>query len=97
MTRPRLGAVAALEKTGRADKVKVIGFDGQMEARKAIKEGKIYADAIQYPDKIAQMTIDTIRKYMAGEKVPVRSVDSHPTLPQGRSAGGCDGQVGSRL
>lgn len=65
-----LGAVAALEKTGRADKVKVIGFDGQMEARKAIKDGKIYADAIQYPDKIAQMTIDTIRKYMAGEKVP---------------------------
>lgn len=65
-----LGAVAALEKSGRADKVKVIGFDGQLEARKAIKDGKIYADAIQYPDKIAQMAIATITKYMAGETVP---------------------------
>ena len=65
-----LGAVAALEKAGRADKVKVIGFDGQLEARKAIKDGKIYADAIQYPDKIAQMAIATITKYMAGETVP---------------------------
>jgi ribose transport system substrate-binding protein len=63
------GVVAALEKAGRAGNVKVIGFDGQPEAKQAIKEGKIYGDAIQYPDKIGQLTIQAIAKYMAGEKV----------------------------
>jgi ribose transport system substrate-binding protein len=63
------GAIAALEKAGRAGKVKVISFDGQLEAKQAIKEGKIYADAIQFPDKIGTLTIQTIARYMAGEKV----------------------------
>jgi ribose transport system substrate-binding protein len=63
------GAIAALEKAGRADKVKIVSFDGQPEAKKAIRDGKIYADAIQYPDRIGELTIQTIAKYMAGEKV----------------------------
>lgn len=63
------GAIAALEKSGRTDKVKIISFDGQPEAKQAIKQGKIYADAIQYPEKIGILTIQTIAKYMAGEKV----------------------------
>ena len=64
-----LGAVAALEKAGRLDQVKVIGFDGQLEAKQAIKEGKIYADSIQFPDKIGRTTVQTIIQYMSGEKV----------------------------
>jgi ribose transport system substrate-binding protein len=64
-----LGAVAALEKAGRLDTVKVIGFDGQPEAKQAIKEGKIYADAIQFPAKIGALAVQTIAKYMAGETV----------------------------
>lgn len=63
------GAVAAIEKAGRQGKVKVISFDGQLEAKQAIKDGKIYAEPVQYPDKIGQMTIQSIVKYMAGEKV----------------------------
>ncbi len=63
------GAVAAIEKAGRQGKVKVISFDGQLEAKQAVKDGKIYAEPIQYPDKIGQMTIQAIVKYMAGEKV----------------------------
>ena len=34
-----LGARAALEKAGKADQVKLIGFDGQPEGKQAIKEG----------------------------------------------------------
>ncbi len=64
-----LGAVAAIEKAGKSAKIKVIGFDGQPEAKQAIKDGKIYADAIQFPDKIGVLTIQAIAKYMAGEKV----------------------------
>ncbi len=64
-----LGARAALEKAGKADRVKIIGFDGQPEGKQAIKEGKIYADPIQYPERIGAMTLATILKYFAGEDV----------------------------
>jgi ribose transport system substrate-binding protein len=63
-----LGAVAAIEKAGRSGKVKVIGFDGMLEAKQAVKQGKIYADIIQFPDKIGAQTIDEIAAYMAGDK-----------------------------
>jgi ribose transport system substrate-binding protein len=68
------GAVAAIEKAGRAGKIKVIGFDGQPEAKQAIKEGKIYADSIQFPDKIGALAIQAVSKYMAGEKVPPQTL-----------------------
>lgn len=64
-----LGAVAAIEKAGKSGKVKVIGFDGMKEARQAVKEGKIYADVVQHPDQIGQLTVETIHKYLSGEKV----------------------------
>ncbi|MBC7852833.1 MAG: substrate-binding domain-containing protein [Pirellulaceae bacterium] len=64
-----LGARAALEKAGKADQVKIIGFDGQPDGKQAIKDGKIYADPIQYPDRIGQLTVQTILKYFDGEKV----------------------------
>ena len=64
-----LGAVAAIENAGRSGRIKVIGFDGQPEARQAIKDGKIYADAVQYPQKIGELTIQRIARYMAGEKI----------------------------
>jgi ribose transport system substrate-binding protein len=64
-----LGARAALEKAGKADQVKIIGFDGQPDGKQAIKDGKIYADPIQHPDRIGQMTVQTILKYFDGEKV----------------------------
>jgi ribose transport system substrate-binding protein len=65
-----LGAVAAIESAGRADRIKVIGFDGMPEAKQAIKDGKIYADSVQYPEEIGRLTIQTISRYMQGEDVP---------------------------
>jgi ribose transport system substrate-binding protein len=64
------GAIAALEKAGKIGRVKLIAFDGQPEGKQAIKEGKIYADPIQFPDKIARQTVDVIVKHFAGEEVP---------------------------
>ncbi|HEY3280719.1 MAG TPA: substrate-binding domain-containing protein [Armatimonadota bacterium] len=69
-----LGAVAALEKAGRKGKVKVVGFDGQPEAKQAVKDGKIDADAIQFPDKIGVGVVDAVSRYLAGEKVPAQSL-----------------------
>jgi len=65
-----LGARAALEKAGKADRVKIIGFDGAPEGKQAIRDGKIYADPIQFPDQMGSMTVDSILKYFEGAEVP---------------------------
>jgi ABC-type sugar transport system substrate-binding protein len=65
-----LGAVGALEKAGKLEQVTVIAFDGMPAGKKAIKEGKIYADPIQHPDQIGRETIKAIVSYLSGEEVP---------------------------
>jgi ribose transport system substrate-binding protein len=65
-----LGARAALEKAGKADQIVLIGFDGQPEGKQAIKAGKIYADPVQFPDKIGRETARAIAKHFEGEEVP---------------------------
>lgn len=65
-----LGAVAAIEKAGKSGQIKVIGFDGQLEGKQAIKDGKIYADPVQFPDRIGIETVNLIIKHFSGEKVP---------------------------
>ena len=65
-----LGARAALEKAGKADQVRIIGFDGQPEGKQAIKDGLIYADPVQFPDRIGRQTMQTIAKHFEGEEVP---------------------------
>ena len=65
-----LGARAALENVDKDDQVKIIGFDGQPEGKQAIDEGKIYADPVQYPERIGRETARIIARYFEGEKVP---------------------------
>jgi ribose transport system substrate-binding protein len=65
-----LGARGALEKAGKADQIKIIGFDGQPEGKQAIKEGKIYADPIQFPDKMGVQIVDAIIRHSKGEELP---------------------------
>ncbi len=65
-----MGAVAAVEKAGKGGKIKIVGFDGNAQARQAIKDGQIYADAIQHPDEIGRKTVEVIIKYMAAEEIP---------------------------
>jgi len=65
-----LGAVAALEKANRASQVKIVAFDGQPEGKRAILDGKIYADPIQHPDEIGRKTVQVIVGYFQGETPP---------------------------
>jgi ribose transport system substrate-binding protein len=67
-----LGARAAIEKAGKAGVIKLVGFDGQPEGKQAIKEGKIYADPIQFPDRIGVETVRAIVKHFAGETQPAQ-------------------------
>jgi ribose transport system substrate-binding protein len=65
-----LGALAAIEGANRKN-IYLIGFDAQPEALTAIQNGNVLvADVAQYPRKIAQLTIETIAKYLRGETVP---------------------------
>ncbi len=63
-----IGAWDALKQAGLQDQVKIIGFDGQLDGKQAIKDGKIYADPIQFPKKMGEVTVDNIMKYLAGEE-----------------------------
>lgn len=65
-----LGARAALEKAGKADQVLIVGFDGQPEGKQAIKDGKIYADPIQFPDRMGTEIVAAIVRYSRGETLP---------------------------
>src|SRR5690348_15257479 len=55
-----LGARAALEKAGKTQQIVIVGFDGQPEGKQAIKDGKIYADPIQFPDKMGVKIVESI-------------------------------------
>lgn len=63
-----LGALTAVKAAGLDGKVMIVGYDATPEARAAIKAGDMYGDAIQYPDQIGALTIDTIHDYFAGKK-----------------------------
>lgn len=65
-----LGARAALEKAGKERQVVIIGFDGQPEGKQAIKDDKIYADPIQFPDKMGIQIVDAIIRHSKGETLP---------------------------
>lgn len=66
-----LGARAALEKAGKTQ-VLIIGFDGQPEGKQAIKDGKIYADPIQFPDQMGIRMVDAILRHSKGETLPAQ-------------------------
>ena len=63
-----LGAATALKQAGKEDQVQIIGFDGQLDGKQAIKEGKILADPIQFPDQMGIITVQNIVKYLDGEE-----------------------------
>ena len=65
-----LGARAALEKANKTQQVLLIGFDGQPEGKQAIKDGKIYADPIQFPDKMGVEIVKAIVAHSKGETLP---------------------------
>lgn len=65
-----LGAVAAVEKAAKTQQIRIVGFDAQPEGRQAVKDGKLFATIVQYPEKIGQKVMQSVAQYMAGEDVP---------------------------
>lgn len=73
-----LAAGVAVKAAGLDDKVKVIGFDGMEEARKAVDTNPVMAGVIQqFPDQMGKLAVDTAIKVIAGETVP----EDQPIVP----------------
>lgn len=64
-----LGAWRAIKDVEKTDQITIIGFDGFTEGKEAIRDGKIYADPIQFPKKMATETIKNIINYINGDDV----------------------------
>ncbi len=64
-----LGAWAALDAAGKADQVTLIGFDGHIDGKRAILEGRILCDPVQFPDQMGRRTIEEMIKYFDGDDV----------------------------
>ena len=64
-----LGAVAALEGEGKLDEIVVVGFDGQPDAKKAVKEGKLFDTPVQFPKTMAVESVKALVKYFDGDDV----------------------------
>lgn len=63
-----MGAYQALVSAGKADKVKVVGFDGAGDAIDGIKDGKILATAMQFPKVMAQTAVEYAVDYFNGKR-----------------------------
>ena len=60
----------------KTDQITLIAFDGQLEGKQAIKDGKIYADPIQFPAKMGAVSVQNIAKYLNGEEF-----NTHELIP----------------
>jgi ribose transport system substrate-binding protein len=63
-----MGAYQALVTAGKADAVKVFGFDGADDVVKSIADGKIVATGMQFPKKMAQQSAEFADQYIKGKR-----------------------------
>jgi ribose transport system substrate-binding protein len=72
-----MGAYQALVAAGKADQVKVFGFDGADDVVKLIAERKIAATGMQFPKVMARTAAEYADEYIKGkrdfpQKIPVK-------------------------
>ena len=72
-----MGAYQALVSAGKADKIKVFGFDGADDVVKLIAERKIAATGMQFPKVMAAKAAEFADEYLKGkrdfqQKIPVK-------------------------
>ncbi len=63
-----MGAYQALVAAGKADRVKVFGFDGAEDVVKSINDGKILATGMQFPEVMAQTAATFADEYFKGKR-----------------------------
>jgi D-allose transport system substrate-binding protein len=64
-----LGAVEAAFAAGKGDKIVIIGVDGNTDAVKAIKAGRLSASVAQLPYLVGKQAVEKSKTVLAGNKV----------------------------
>jgi ribose transport system substrate-binding protein len=75
-----MGALKAINESGKADDITVVGFDGQKEAYELIKEGKFGATALNSPEELARLVVEAVVKYLNGERQIDKIIYTTPVL-----------------
>ncbi|MGM0621934.1 MAG: D-ribose ABC transporter substrate-binding protein [Bacteroidota bacterium] len=63
-----MGAYQAVLAAGKADEVKVFGFDGAADAIQGIADGKIEATVMQFPVLMSRTSADLAHQYINGKR-----------------------------
>jgi ribose transport system substrate-binding protein len=79
-----LGAIQAIKEAGRQSEIKVVGFDGENQAIKAVADGT-YTATVIYPLNIPEAMI-AAAKACAGEDMPKRVVLDSPIVTKENAA-----------
>ncbi|MEF8809488.1 MAG: substrate-binding domain-containing protein [Bacteroidales bacterium] len=64
-----MGALKAINESGKSEDIMVVGFDGQKEALELIKEGEYGATALNSPEELARLVVEAVVKHLDGEQV----------------------------
>tara|TARA_R110002124_G_scaffold88970_2_gene227902 strand:- start:4070 stop:5044 length:975 start_codon:yes stop_codon:yes gene_type:complete len=64
-----LGAVESVYAAGKGDQVTIIGVDGNSDAVKSIKDGRLNASVAQLPYLVGKQAVENMKKVIAGESV----------------------------
>jgi len=65
-----LGAVESIYAAGKGDQITIIGVDGNVDAVKSIKDGRLNASVAQLPYLVGKQAVENVKKALAGEQVP---------------------------
>jgi ribose transport system substrate-binding protein len=75
-----MGALKAINESGKLAKITIVGFDGQKEAYELIKEGKFAATALNSPGELARLVVEAAVKYLSGNKQIDKVIFTSPVL-----------------
>jgi len=64
-----LGALEAITAAGKADQIKVVGFDATDDAVAAVKEGRMAGTIAQKPKEMGKLAVEAAQKVIAGQSV----------------------------
>ena len=61
-------ALRAVKELGKETNIMVVGFDGQKEALKLIRQDKYGAAALNSPDRLGKLVVESAVRYLNGDK-----------------------------
>jgi ribose transport system substrate-binding protein len=63
-----LGALQAIKAAGKDKQIKLVGYNGALEAIKSVYDGGLAADVVQYPEEMGKLYIEWSIRILSGEK-----------------------------